>query len=186
MTAKNTPTPKDALQSEEFELENAIGHNPLAFTGVMLASSTSRAINPRTKKISSRWTEMALYQVTQGDNTGLYVLEVVGMSDVYHLVGVDCSKNRTSITSDKLRAERPEAVPCWDCNPPSLDEVLPPMLVVEEDRPQLSTHTTPQSIKDKLTERTFGTLSNPAQQLLTEASEHDPVIHAFLHQVVRL
>lgn len=173
------------LPVEEFELENKVGHEPLAFTGVLLSEASTRIDTPEFQ--SPRWTEMGLYCVTQGPNKGLYVLEIIGASDVYHLTGVACtgSKYGKWVAPSDLDDE---AVPCPKCDPPSQgdDRPMPPLLAVENDFPQLYQCPTPQDVINQLRSGGNGSMSSPAQRLVVDASEVDPGIYRALHAPRRL
>jgi hypothetical protein len=173
---KTKPTPQD------YTIPNAIGLDDWSFTGVSLASATTQSFS----RAKVQWTEMGLYRVTTGPNTGLYILEIVGCSNVYHRVGAECtgSQNGEVIPNSDLPEE---AQPCFHCRPGAQGkDTLPDQVSLELDWPQLHECATPADVINKLREGADGKISNPAQRLLLEAAGNDTDMHAALHKVRRI
>jgi len=143
-----------------------------SFDGIELAHSDSihRGSNP------VRWVEMSLYLT----ESGIYVLDRVGMSLVYHKYDSDCDRGvRTA--KNKL----PEgAMPCYICRPESERRgetwvSRAPFVDMEEERHEVAECPTAEKILEALvTTRKKGAvgqpfLSLPAKRLLELAAESD-------------
>jgi hypothetical protein len=168
---RRKPTPK------KYKVETPIGMDDLEFTGVMLGTASTKA----TARFA-RWTDMTLYRVTEGSNTGLYILEVVGCSDVFHRTDsehhrADKKVCKGASNGDEIPSEdlSDDAEPCTECRPagPFGRSALPEFVVTEVDLPQVSECPTPADVLAKIREGADGKVSIPAQRMLAQASAVD-------------
>jgi len=98
------------LEGERFNIQD--GQRPLTFLGEMLASTDSQSGS------DVRWTELTLYRT----NTGKYVIEKVGRSDVFH--SDVCRRRSKGQRYDRLSDAAATSedvedafVPCDECRP---------------------------------------------------------------------
>lgn len=158
---------------DRYEVETDVGS--IAFTGVLLAE-----VRTDVQRRQPRWTELALYRITKGPNTGMYVLETVGRSDVYHRFGGPCKFGRRTDRSELTET----SVPCKDCNPDATDgSPLGTIVSMETDRPRGFECRQPEEVLKNLKDRYTGLLSAPARSLLEEAVQVDDGIRSLMSAV---
>lgn len=153
------------------------------FTGVMLSEvSTDNSKAPR-------WTEMALYVITDGQNKGKYVLSVMGRSVVYHVHNGQCNSGVPVAVSEIDE----EFEPCHKCNPPTPQELAATVSVdLEEDRPQVHMVDNAHDVLRKLRNPRAGSISGPGQRLLAiaamkaDGTVNDKGIYDAINRVERL
>jgi len=129
----------------------------------------------------ARWTDMVLYQ----KDDGLYALQVVGRSVVYHRAN-SCGRGvkvSAGALFDKQRKRYDELEPCPDCKPTPLhaigdDDIDATVIQVEEDRPTLHECATAVELVNVLRNKEDRTLSGLAQRLLKNAARLDEEIEA--------
>lgn len=162
----------------------------LEFPGELVADSSSD------DQTQTRWTELVLYRLT--DDTGRYVLQVIGRSLIYHAL-TGCSRG-VQVTlrelADRYLSEDcadPIPEPCADCHPVDIeaDDALVDGTVVKMEVDWYAAHecpTVPVLLERlRLTRgRSAGQFSMPALLLLDRAKRVDPAIAAALSQVRRL
>jgi hypothetical protein len=101
----------NAAETDLIRIRDTVGS--AEFNGVLIAANTTE------KPHLTRWTELELYRVTKGPNTGKYMLQSVGCSVVYHKEFGGCGKG--SVETAANLAE--DARPCPICRPADLDEL---------------------------------------------------------------
>lgn len=179
MTDVSTPTSADS--SKLIKLRDS--YREVEFVGQLLSEvSTDNNSSPR-------WTEMELYRITDGQNTGKYVLSVMGRSVVYHVHNGACNSG----VPVAVKEIDEEYEPCHRCNPPA-PHALASLLSVdlEEDRPQVHVVSDPQELLKKLHNPRANAISGPGQRLLAIAAFHedgrvrDEGIHNAINRVERL
>lgn len=188
MTARNGPRAGEngmqELVPEIIELQN--GLKTIEFTGVELSRITTR------KPGRPRWLELELYRITDGDNTGHYVLSTIAYSDVYHGGTRGCDKG-ISMTFGKALEKTTSARPCADCVPPRPSQIGPGFPVrLEEDIHETVRYATVEdllrgmAVKQDTGMLTAGEMSGPSKSLLHEAAGKDPAIYAALTGTVKM
>lgn len=162
---------------ERYELADTIGIK--RFTGVQLAEvSTDK--NNKSARRPVRWTDLALYTITQGEKQGSYVLEIVGCSDVFHTLGGKCGFGQRT-PSSKLSDT---AVPCRDCKPTIINgRPVEAAVAMETDRAQVYVCDTPQEVLTHLKDRFTNKISAPSVSLLQEAALVDAGIRSLTETV---
>ena len=130
------------------------------FDGEKIASSTSY------KDGSYRWVEFNLYLTEVGN----YVLERVGRSDIFHVLGCEvANRNNLKFDPDYLLENRHMA--CEVCQPDEYNDVL----VLEEPRYFGLWSDSPDAILEALHRKKDGSKYTTlvTERLLEEASQHD-------------
>lgn len=158
-------------------------YREVEFEGILLGEvSTDNNSSPR-------WTEMELYRITSGDNTGKYVLSVMGRSVVYHVHDGQCNSG----VPTAVKKITDEFEPCNRCNPPSIRALTEGVIVdLEEDRPQVHVVADPQELLRKLHNPRANAISGPGQRLLAISAMYedetvkDEGIYNALNRVERL
>jgi hypothetical protein len=191
MSKVETETP--VTGSKLYKLQDS--YRTVEFTGVLLSEvSTDTGKNPR-------WTEIELYRITEGQNTGKYVLNTMGRSVVYHVHESSC--NSGVPVSIKEVAGDTEFEPCHKCNPETTERLAEIYAVapigaimsvdLEEDRPKVDDVADPQELLRKLYSPKLNSISGPGQRLLAKAAYmddgvtvRDQGIHQAIHRVERL
>lgn len=137
-----------------------------------------------------RWTEMALYKVTDGR----YVLSVVGRSVVYHEHAGLCNSG-VPTPVDQLGDDLLEDLePCQRCEPPETRDLAGVLTVdLEEDRHTVHVCANADAVVEKLrnpkatsTSRGTGMISGPGQRLLAIAASVDEGIRGAVTVVDRI
>lgn len=187
--------PASGTQTEQTEFKVQDTRGTKEFTGILLSEvSTETREGPR-------WLEMDLYRITDGVNTGSYVLHLVGRSVVYHAHRSTCNRGIPRTPRDEDWAA--DAEPCRVCKPPywavtddatgnpmrdSVTRELVPNtdFVTTEFDLEMDRHTaflcaTAEAVVAQLEEssrhqRSPSKLSAPAQRLLDAAALIDPDI----------
>lgn len=164
---------------ERFNIKD--GQRPITFVGTELASADSQTGNEK------RWTELTVYRT----NTGKYVLEKVGRSDVFHSpLCTRRSKGKEyphldaaldEILGDDADDESIEErfIPCEDCTPNF--DVEPAW--VEQDIPSVAVVESAQELVKSLYHRDTGStkfLSRVARELLEKAAVNDADIASIM------
>lgn len=137
------------------------GSRTLQFEGELLASSTSRRYD------SPRWIEFKLYRTKNGS----YVLSRIGVSLVYHGAACQLVKRYKLLEASPSILQK-DSTPCEECYP---NDTLP-VIFPEKDRTWAQVSDEPEAVLDALYKYDNGGaryLTNVAQRLLEEASEHD-------------
>jgi hypothetical protein len=188
MTARNGPRAGDGgmmkLVSEEFCLKHEL--KDVRFTGIELSRISTR------KPGRPRWLELELYRITEGPNTGHYVLSTIAYSDVYHGGPRGCDKG-ISMTFGEALEQTTSARPCADCVPPRPSQIGPGFPVrMEEDVHETVGYETIADLLDAMSVKqdTFklkaGEMSGPSKSLLHDAAGKDPKIYAALTGTVEM
>jgi len=141
------------------------GARTLQFNGQKLAASSSYRFG------SNRWIEFSLYKTTEGK----YILARVGVSNIYHTAtcALVARYGLHETTPDLLDAK---AVPCEECDPSSVDEIL---VFPEKYRYWTLVSEEPEAVLEALYKTDdFGAryLTKVAQRLLEDAADRDPEI----------
>jgi hypothetical protein len=156
------------------------GLQDVPFTGVELARISTR------KPGRDRWFDLELYRITEGVNTGHYVLCTIAYSDRYHGGPRGCDKGISMTFGEALKTTS-SARPCPDCVPPRPHQISPGFPVrLEEDIHETARY---ESVDDLLDGRKLkhdtetlkaGGMSAPSRSLLHEAATKDSGILAAL------
>ncbi len=140
------------------------GSRKLQFNGRQLAASSSH------RRGTTRWIEFELYRTESGS----YVLSRVGVSLVYH--GAACALVKRYGLQELDAVElHDDAIPCDECRPSRTAVLVFP----EKHRYWAQVSDDPEAVLDALYKYDAGGaryLTNVAQRLLEDASEHDPRI----------
>lgn len=177
-------TGEGEMQTEvqEFTVRDRLGE--LTLRGIMLADARyGRSDRPR-------WTDMALYQVTDPASEFRYVLEIVARSFVYHRFGGSCVRagHRINTVADVRESEHrwKWLVPCRRCKPPELEAMrLSDRIAEEKDKHQLYMCTDAEDILTRLY-REKGEISELAAKLLIEATGRDPELEMAWRETRRI
>jgi|SRR5579859_2952071 len=157
---------------------------PLEFVGVLLSSVSTQNDD------SVRWTSMDLYRITDGENSGRYLLHIEGRSNVYHGHKSRCNAG-VPVDVDDLDDEVFDAiVPCYKCRPPEPDDIPQGVKVdLEENRYTNHLCPNPTVVIARLRDARSGAggaISGPGQRLLAMAARDDEAVMAALKTPRRL
>lgn len=172
------------LVSEEFCLKDGLFDVP--FTGVELAHVSTK------RPGRHQWLELELYRITEGPNTGHYVLTTIAYSDRYHGGPRGCAKG-ISMTFGEALKQATSAQPCPDCAPPRPSQIGPgfPVRMEEDIHETIRYETVDDLIEGRKLEYDTGKLkagsmSAPSKGLMHEAATKDPAIREALSGTVRM
>lgn len=134
------------------------------FRGRLLAHVTTET------DASPRWTEIELYELTDG--TGRYVVHIVGRSVLYHHHDSPCNAGVPTKMLDLVE----DAEPCPRCQPPRYRDCDQDDLVVdaESDRHTITVCAGVTEVLDALRLPNRRGYSAPAQRLLDEVRHSHP------------
>lgn len=142
------------------------GSRTLKFSGKLLGQSSSW------RRGSTRWIEFSLYKTDNGS----YVLSRVGVSLIFH--GAACPLvKRYSLVESSIDKLQEDALPCEECQP----DLNLPVVFPEKYRNWAQVSDDPEAVLEALYKYDQGGaryLTNVAQRLLEEASEHDTKIES--------
>lgn len=130
-----------------------------------------------------RWAEMTIH-----DDDGVYVVEVVRCSDVYHTSPTTCDaykEDRVQVTARELEeTDRP----CYRCKPPARADLSPDDIVLaEEDRDETRRTADAETLINVCCEMTGDgtTMTDLAKRALLIAGDTDPNIRHALDEELR-
>jgi hypothetical protein len=165
----------NAAETDLIRIRDTVGS--AEFYGVMIAENTTE------RPHLTQWTELELYRITKGPNTGKYMLRSIGCSVVYHRAFGGCGKG--SIETAAKLAE--DVRPCTVCRPPDLDDL--------DDTDQVSMEDTLYKVSlcngyvdlfTALRSKTDpNTMSGPGMGLMNAAAKVDDKIAAAMNVVNR-
>lgn len=172
------------LVSEEFMLKHELRN--FKFIGVELSRISTR------KPGRPQWLELELYRITEGPNTGHYVLSTIAYSDVYHGGPRGCDKG-ISMTFGEALQQTSSARPCGDCVPPRPGQIGPgfPVRMEEDIHKTIRYATVPElleamAVKQDVGMLKAGEMSGPSKSLLHEAATKDTKIYTALTGTIRM
>lgn len=161
-------------ESEVIKLQGAI--RPVSFTGHVLADNSTE------KPGQNSWTELEIYLVTKGPNSGYYMFYSVGVSLLYHKDSMGCGKGVRKAARNLTQ----DSVPCPRCKPmPASVYGQYDMVRIEEPRHTVVPCATPEELFEAIREGSHGgKISGPGESLLHDAAETDERIAAAMSETI--
>jgi hypothetical protein len=161
------------MRKRQFTVRDRLG--PIKFVGQQLAYCKWGRDEGKL-----RWTDMALYKITEKESEYSYVLEVIAKSYVYHKTKGPCVRSRHRISRiQDIRSSGHRwrnLYPCPICEPGELEDLKDDDTVSEEqDDRTVYVCKDPADIVRRLYQRS-GEISELAAECLQQAAKVDPEI----------